>query len=344
VAPAAAVSSGAPGYRFVGSHAEIVEKARAEGALKVLSSADPKSIKVIKDEFTKKYPFIKFDIQEITGTDAAQRFAIELKAGAAKEWDAFNIDEVQFKEMVPYMEKVDLLGMAEQGILGFNPKMVYAEGRNMMAAGTQIGIAAYNKTLVPPERVPKTWEDLLRPEWKGRKMLTEIRPNSIVALLPAKGEAWLRDFARKMREQEPIWSRGNTRALTAMSAGEYMLHSGTYFHTVQREIQRGSDTLAIAVLEPVPVRMTLGTGLQAGAKNFHAALLYVEFMGGPEGQRILDEVEPLKGSLFNESAAVARLLSGKQTSIVGWDLWPRLGDLEKEIVEGFGLPKAEVSE
>lgn len=343
-APKPAAKAGAPGYLFIASHDELLEKAKQEGALKVLSSADPRSLKVIKERFPKAFPFIKFDIQEITGREASQRFLLELKAGAAREWDVIHIPEEDFGEIEPHIAKLDMLGMAEQGVLKINPAMIYPEGRNMVGLGTQLGVVAYNKKLVPAERVPRTWEDLLKPEWKGRKMLTEIRPNSLAALAPAKGQEWLKDFAQKMKEQDPVWSRGNTRALTAMAAGEYMLHSGTYYHSAQRQIDRGADSLAIAVLEPVPVRNTLASGIQQGVKNMHAGLLFLEWMAGPEGQRILDEDEPLKASMHNQTSKVRTLVEGKKLSIADWKWWPRMADLEKLIIEGYGFPKAEVSE
>ena len=334
----------ARGYKFVASHDEIVEKAKQEGSLKGLSSADPKSIKALKEGFGQKYPYIKLDLQEITGREAMQRFVLEMKAGAASDWDILHVSEEDFPEFKDQIEKIDLLGMAEQQVLQINPKMIYPEGRNLVGMASQVGAVTYNKQLVPANQVPKSWEDLLKPEFKGRKMLAETRPNTLAGLAPAMGEEWVIDFARKLAAQEPIWSRGNTRALTAMAAGEYALHSGTYFHSSMRAIQRGADNLAIAVLEPVSVRIALGTGIQKGAKNPNAAMLFLEYYAGPDGQKILDEIEPLKGSIYFGPSAPAKLIEGKKVSVADWSWWPKMSGIEEKITQAFGFPKAEVQD
>ena len=51
------------------SHDDIVAKAKGEGELKVYSTMDPASIKLIRESFPKKYPFLKFDLRELTGTE-----------------------------------------------------------------------------------------------------------------------------------------------------------------------------------------------------------------------------------------------------------------------------------
>ena len=334
----------ARGFRFVASHEEIVEKAKQEGTLKVASSADPASIKVIKEQFSTKYPFLKFDIVEISGTDPQQRFILEMKAGAAADYDVLSVADDFIPEYQPHLEKFDLLGMAQQGVLQNLPVgMVDPDGRSMISMAVQIGIVAYNKKLVPEGQVPRVWEDLLKPEFKGRKMITEIRPNTLAALTPAKGEAWLQDFATRLAAQETVWARGNTRSGAALAAGEYALHSATYYGSTMRTIQRGATDLAVAIVEPVPVSLTHAQGIQQGAKHPYAALLFLEWMAGPEGQKIMEEVEPLKASIHSPGSSTGKIVEGKQISVWGWKDLPRQARIQEMITKAFGFPKAELS-
>ncbi len=340
--PPALTSAGKPA---ASGHEEIVNRAKAEGALKAQSTADPASIKLFREGFSKKYPFIKFDLQEITGTEATQRFVLELKSGAAKDWDVLNVAEEVFPDMLPFIEPVDVLSLAEQGALAIPPKMIYPEGRDIMAPGTQLGVVAYNKKLVPEDKVPKVWDDLLKPEWKGRKLIADVRPNTIAGLVPAKGEAWVKDFAGKLKDQQPVWARGNTHSLTSLAAGEYTMHSGTYANSVQRLIEKGSDTLGYVAPEPVSLRLALATGIQKGSKHVNAGLLWMEYLASPEAQKILDEVEPVKASVYGDGTTrSAKLTAGKQLSVVAWDLFPKMSGYEKMILEAYGLPQAEIKE
>jgi iron(III) transport system substrate-binding protein len=43
-------------------------------------------------------------------------------------------------------------------------------------------MTAYNRTLVPEKEVPRTWEDLVSPKWKG-KIAIDQEPNDIVAVI-----------------------------------------------------------------------------------------------------------------------------------------------------------------
>ena len=60
----------------------------------------------------------------------------------------------------------------------------------------QIGVT-YNKNLIAREKTPETWEDYLKPEFKGKKIMLDIRPTEIAALVPAWGLEKTLDFARK---------------------------------------------------------------------------------------------------------------------------------------------------
>ena len=72
----------------------------------------PGNIKASTAAFMSKYPFIKLQIEQITGTDSAQRNILEIKSGTAKEWDIVHLSTDFYSEYLPYLWKVDLLGMA----------------------------------------------------------------------------------------------------------------------------------------------------------------------------------------------------------------------------------------
>ena len=72
------------GFLFETQHDEIIVKAKNERKLKVLSYLDREGRKAMADAFTKKYPFVEVETQEIGGTDEYQRFLPELKTGKLK--------------------------------------------------------------------------------------------------------------------------------------------------------------------------------------------------------------------------------------------------------------------
>jgi ABC-type Fe3+ transport system substrate-binding protein len=52
--------------------------------------------------------------------------------------------------------------------------------------------------------------------------------------VPAWGLEKTLEFARKLAAQEPVWTRGNTRVITAMLAGEHALHFGPNYDVILR--------------------------------------------------------------------------------------------------------------
>ena len=330
----------ARGYLFLTSHDEIVAKAKKEGSLRALVGAGPDTLKAIREGFSRKYPFLKLHIEEISGTDAAQRFLMEMKVGMASGWDIAHLSQDFYTEYLPYLEKVDLLGMAEQRVLEIPPMMTDPKNRSTLAAASSVVCIGYNKKLLPPDQVPKSWEDLLKPEFKGRKFLVDIRPYNIAALVPALGEEWVLDYSRKLAAQEPIWVRGFTRSITAMAAGEYALAPATNYQAVMRIKMKGGIDLEAAIVEPIPVRTSMLEGIVKGAKHPYAALLFLEYLGGPEAQKILDDVEPFESSIYFPGSKLEQLIRGKKTSVIDWDHYQKLGSYMKQIFEAFGFPKA----
>jgi iron(III) transport system substrate-binding protein len=333
----------ARGYTFITSHNEIVNKAKQEGRLRVLAEMEPPTIKAALKAFTAKYPFINLHIEEITGTDAARRNILEIKSGMAKDWDVLHLSTDFYNEYLPYLWKMDILGMAQQGILQIPAPMIDPKHRNVVGYYSRFQVTAYNKNLVAADRVPKLWEDLLKPEYKGKKFAADIRPTEVAALVPAWGVERTVDFARKIAAQDPMWVRGGSRTVTAIAAGEVPMMIGPNFHTTKRAIGKDKlGNLQYVALEPVPVRLALEEAIQAGAKHPHAALLFLEWMASPESQKLADEHEPASSSLYVRGGIVEQELRGKKLSSVSWDDHQQMDQWQAKVFEAYGFPKAEV--
>jgi ABC-type Fe3+ transport system substrate-binding protein len=232
--------------------------------------------------------------------------------------------------------------MAEQGVLKINPKLIDPENRSIVAIASGLCSIAYNKSLVPGDRVPNQLEDMLRPEFKGKKMVVDIRPHCMSALMVAQGEEWVVNFARKLKEQDPVWVRGNTRALTAISVGEYQMHQLTNYHSCVRAAQKDkTKNLVCKVIEPVSIRIQEPDFIVKTATNVNAGLLFLEHEVSPEGQKILDEIEPMKSSIFGDGQ-VNKLLKGKKISLNVFRTYHKTQGWMKMIVEAYGFPKAEI--
>jgi hypothetical protein len=335
---------GARGYTFIGSRDDILAGAKKEGQIRILSGLESRTLKAVVNSFAAKYPFVQIKrVESQDGLDAARRFILELKAGsAAKDWDTIYLTGNYYSEYIPYIAKYDVLGMSEKAVLSIPTAMIDPDNRNIIAAGSALDAAAYNPRLLPAELVPRVWEDLLKPELRGKKFVMDVAPAAVFALTPAWGLEKVLDFARKIRGQSPVWARGHTRILASIGAGEYAMHGATNYHSAMRLKEKNPGGLEVALLEPVPTRLHEAQGILGTAGNPRAALLWLEHMASAEVQKILDEMEPLKSSIYATGSALRRAVEAKKVSVAAWKWFYQREEIERQIVNAYGFPNAEV--
>ena len=330
------------GLIFIANREEIIAKAKKEGRVRVGSTLDPDTYKPMVQAFRKKYPFLDAQMEELSGSIYGEKFLTELAAGKSPAWDLVHAPEDYYARFAENAMKFDLLAMAQHGALAINPKMVDPDLRTVVAVGSGLCASAYNREALAPDKVPNTWDDFLKPEFKGRKFLVDIRPYCIAALANGLGDEWVRNYATKLKEQQPIWSRGQTRALTAIVAGEYMMHhAGNYHGCVRVQQKDPRKVLVCKLIEPTPVRLQENEFVIRAATHPYAALLFLEHEVSPEGQKILDEVEPVKSSLHTDGE-VARLIKGKKIALNDFRSHRDSARRMRMVLEAFGFPNAEL--
>jgi iron(III) transport system substrate-binding protein len=333
----------AKGFIFETSRDALIAKAKQEGSVKILSGLDQSSHASLMAGFRKKYPFLKIEMVEIAGPDSAQRFIMELKSGIRPEFDLTHASTEFYPEYLPFAKKFDLLGMAESGVLRIPPKMIDPKNRAVAALGSALSVVAYNKNLIAADKLPNRWDDFLKPEFKGRKFLVDMRPHPFAAYpaCPQEGLGleWMLKYARGLREQNPVWSRGHSRALSSIATGEYAIHSGTHYQSVMGAMAKDpTGTLQFKMVEPVPVRLTQLELVLASAQHPYAAMLYMEHEASAEGQDIIDKQE-FVGSIFFPGSNMAKTIQGKRLCINGFADFHNSDKWMAMAVEAFGFPK-----
>jgi ABC-type Fe3+ transport system substrate-binding protein len=328
------------GFIFETSRDEIIAKAKKEGRLRVLTSLEIEALKPVSEAFKKKYPFIDLRAEEIAGTDTYQRMILEMKSGTGSGWDVNYLTTDFYDDYLPHQKKFDVLGMARNGILQIPVGMVDPVNRNIVSYTTNTQVVAYNKKLIPEEKVPSTWQDFLKPEFKGRKFLVDIRPQEVANLVPAWGLEKTLQFAKAIAAQEPIWIRGHSRTIAAMSAGEYTMLLGANLNSTKRAMAKDrAGVLNYKVVEPIPIRIADHEAVYEKAAAPYAGLLWLEFIAGPETQNIVNRDD--KGSVFFPGTTPHQLTQGRKVSLVAWEHAPKLEEIQKKVFEAYGFPKAQ---
>jgi iron(III) transport system substrate-binding protein len=144
---------------------------------------------------------------------------------------------------------------------------------------------AYNTNLIKPADLPKTYQDLANPKWKGRLGIEADDNNWLMALAGAfgedKGVALFRDIVAKNGISV---RKGHTLMANLVASGEVPIALTIYYHEVEPLKRAGAP---IEELDLAPVfAFVAGAGVAKRAPHPNAAVLFLDFLLS-DGQKIL---------------------------------------------------------
>jgi iron(III) transport system substrate-binding protein len=143
---------------------------------------------------------------------------------------------------------------------------------------------SYNTNVVQGSAIPKSFEDLLHPELKGRIgfATTDTGARVIAAMLKSKGP----EFVQKLKAQQIALHGVSGRAILDMVvSGELGVSPTTFLSHARVSMSKGAPIKWVP-MELVPANAG-GVALPANAPHPHAALLFGDFLLSPEGQKFL---------------------------------------------------------
>jgi ABC-type Fe3+ transport system substrate-binding protein len=330
---------------------QIIDGAKKEGKLLLHPALRPEYDKATLPDllkaFGKKYPFIQPN-WGVTGMGArpnAKQALDELAAGKAV------VDILGFSGSFPseypeqgLLKRYHLKAMAKDGQIKIPLEMIDETGI-IVWSSNNTGIITFNSTLVAADKAPKGWESCVDPQWRG-KFSVDSNPNMLTWLIPRWGEERLFDFARRLKDNGPVISRGNTRNLGSLAEGKLSLNCGMYIHPMSRMLKKDPALpIKMVVPDPFPITFHDPQAIYVGARNPHAALLWLEFLASREAQEIIESNEPGRGSFLVEGNLVHKLARNANVSICNVDCLLRGNKIAERIaVEIWGLPGSRPAE
>ncbi|OGQ84042.1 MAG: hypothetical protein A3F90_14735 [Deltaproteobacteria bacterium RIFCSPLOWO2_12_FULL_60_19] len=189
-------------------------------------------------------------------------------------------------------------------------------------------VFAYNTTLVPAARLPKTYFDLLDPYWKGKLAIDDHPGNWLAGMVKAYGKEKATELLQGVVRQAPKIIRGRTLKGQLLAAGEFHAAVDQTEESVI-EIKKKGAPVDYALLENTPV-LTNPVLLAKNAPHPYAAALFVDYLLSSAGQQAvvdIDYVPTRQGFKPKNQELAARAAKAK---LVFFDLdW--FGERQKEI-------------
>ena len=288
---------------------KIIDGAKKEGRVNFYGvNISPQDLKKLEQGLNKMFGtslVLEHEPSRNFGSKAATMVS-EAKAGLPSPNDAVN------------MNSSGMGLLARQGLLrnlASLPKMFPDIKADWLANENQAMIfwhgvygPVYNTNLVPRDKVPKRWEDLLSPAWKD-KMIISTGLGQFTALAETWGVERTMEFLGKLKAQNVAIQRGAEAVLQRVAVGEFPLAAVQIYGTMKM-IQGKGAPIEFAFVEPVPLTSTYLV-LPKNSAHPNAGSLFAAFIMSPQGHAVYEQVSGLS-SAYVETSSLNKVLKGKK--------------------------------
>jgi len=309
--------------------AEVREKAEAEGKAVFYASMTTSDVKALVDGFKQLYPKIDAQFYRTGDSQLMEKVMTEGRAGKPL-WDV--IAHTGF-----YGHLLKKRGMLEA--YDSPERKFYRDAyKDPQAFWTSIyttyAVFGYNTRLVPKASIPKSYEDLLKPEWKGQiGMEARAYEWFATAMRNMGGEEKGLAFMRRFAQQQLQPRSGRTLIAQLVGAGEFKGSVSVYSQSYEILKATGAPVEWVA-LDPVYASVH-PTGIAAKAPHPNAARLLMDFLLSKKGQEILRSLRRIPDRI-DTPPDPPRLIEGIRPAVTSPDIYDDFDRYVKLFNEIFG--------
>src|SRR5215475_2401916 len=263
----------------------LVEGAKKEGKVSFYTGLIvDQVVRPLKEGFEKEYPFVQVDFFRGNSENIARRVLTEYQA---KRYD---VDVVSGSAATSMVQRAGFMQRFYSPHLAEYPAELKDAKGFWGSTNVYFMTLGYNTRGVRPNELPKTYEDLLQPRWRGQMMWSTSRgsgaPQFIGNILLTMGQEAGKAYLQKLKGQNIAKSTASARQiLDLVIAGEYPMAVQIFNHHSYISKAAGAP-VEWQPLEPVTA--TINTiGLAKNSPHPHAAMLFLDFFLSKKGQKIV---------------------------------------------------------
>jgi len=261
---------------------KLTEGAKKESQVMLYSSSGLEEVRALTKLFMKKYPFINARYMRKGGSQLFNVALLEFK-GQKHIVDVYWAGISTLGPMVK--EQKQMLARYLSPERAMIPEGYQDREGFWTATRTSVAIFAHHAKLVPGDKVPKVFADLLDPFWKG-KLAVDTNPGRFVSLLVErmgwqKAEGYLKNLA----QQDLKLHRGRTARMQLILAGEVLGSPDINADNIV-EMQEQGAPLEYAIMDPTLLSLT-SVAMPQKPPHPHAAALFYDFILSKDGQQEL---------------------------------------------------------
>lgn len=271
------------GWVQAGPLEDLIAGAKNEGEIEFYgpSTLGPQGAKALGDAFNKKYGLnvqLQFNPSGNMTRDTGKLIGLAA-SGQPPEWDIMVVTDAHHGSL--WLRKLhDTFDYTTLGVA--KNRIEYDNGT--VSVANQFALPTYNSKRLPAKDVPKKWEDLLDPKWKGKLGVINSTHHWARLAAGAWGEEKTTAFVKKLAAQKPILSRAGEMA-QRLILGEVLLSATLQDSQLHKARESGAPLAFAEAVQPV-ISPEYHVGVLKGAPHPNVARLFVAFMGSAEVQPI----------------------------------------------------------
>ena len=297
----------------------LIEGAKREGELTIYTSGQSTDLGPVVEAFEKKYG-VRATLWR-AGSEAvlnralqesrAGRFTVDVVETNGPELESMSREQILQKVQSPRFADLIAPAIRDHG--------------EWVGTRLNVFVQAYNTKLVKKEELPKTWEDLADPRWKGKLGIEQEDSDWLAGIVGEIGEDRGVKLFRQIVATNGVSSRkGHTLLTQLVASGEVPLALTVYNYKAEQLRREGAPidwfTIGNAIARPN------GVAVARRAPHPHAALLFYDFELSPEDQQIIADREfvPTSKAIDTPLNKVPMTFVDARVSIDEYDKWRNL--------------------
>ena len=260
----------------------LIAGAKKEGALTLYTSIAAGDVSLMTSVFERKYG-VKVTVWRAANDKVLQRVMAEQAA------HRYDVDSIQIAsgELEALTRENALQEVRSPSFANLIPGAV-PKHHKWAAHYLNVWVQAYNTNKVKKEELPKTYQDLLDPKWKGRLGIEGNNEEWFYTVVDGMGEtAGLKFFRDLVATNGLSVNNGHSLLNNLVAAGEVPLALTDYNYMPEQSKQKGAP-IDWFVIEPAIARAN-GIAVAARAPHPNAATLFYEFILSDDMQRAMSK-------------------------------------------------------
>jgi iron(III) transport system substrate-binding protein len=289
---------------------ELYPKAQQEGNLIVYSVWDVEHLRVITDAFMKRYPGIKATYWQGTNPNIVTRVLTEFQGGQS------SFDVVLSDNAPPVIRAAGAIAPYDT----VQQSVLLLHDSTMPVVSLQVQALTYNTKKLKPGDVPKSWEDVANPKYKGLVALDDpMRAGPLSSMLAGLKEQWKNDarfnnFVKSLKALNVPVHKSTSAMFRLVISGEYLICMPALLHDVMEEKEKGTPIEYVKSVPPV--LFPRQAGIYVKAPNPNAGKLFAEWLISIEGQETIDKIGRESSRIDFKSKTSIESAFGKNTKPV----------------------------